>query len=168
VIAGGVNDAETAFTSVAARRFASPSCRQLKALSSRFSDAGCPASEGIRLSGERVITRVDSFQSTSPSSPLGRTPKAGTLEKESFQVHEIGARVAAEVTDSRLRRNKEIALAVWAAHAACAINTGSEYATKEIWEMVEEKLPKQLLYDFPGKPEPLAIATIREMLSSPT
>lgn len=94
--------------------------------------------------------------------------KAGTLEKESFQVHEIGARVAAEVTDSRLRRNKEIALAVWAAHAACAINTGSEYATKEIWEMVEEKLPKQLLYDFPGKPEPLAIATIREMLSSPT
>src|ERR1700678_2617660 len=75
MIAGGVNDAETAFTSVAARRFASPSCRQLKALSSRFSDAGCPAPKGIRLSGERVITRVDSFQSTSPSSPLGRTPR---------------------------------------------------------------------------------------------
>ena len=28
------------------------------------------------ISGERVITRVDSFQSTSPSSPLGRTPHA--------------------------------------------------------------------------------------------
>src|SRR4051794_19621605 len=46
----------------------------MKALSSRFSDANCSTSEGIRLSGERVITRVDSFHSTSPSSPLGRTP----------------------------------------------------------------------------------------------
>src|SRR5579863_3288595 len=73
MIAGGVDDADTAFTSVAARRFASPSCRHLKALSSRFSAASCPATEGTRLSGERVITRVDSFQSTSPSSPLGRT-----------------------------------------------------------------------------------------------
>ena len=36
--------------------------------------ADCSAPEGIRLSGERVITRVDSFHSTSPSSPLGRTP----------------------------------------------------------------------------------------------
>src|SRR3982751_1322375 len=67
------HDAETAFTCVAARRFALPSCRHLKALSSRFSDANCSTSEGIRLSGERVITRVDSFHSTSPSSPLGRT-----------------------------------------------------------------------------------------------
>src|SRR5579859_8264566 len=46
----------------------------MKALSSRFSTAGCSAPEETRLSGERVITRVDSFQSTSPSSPLGRTP----------------------------------------------------------------------------------------------
>jgi hypothetical protein len=46
----------------------------MKALSSRFSTAGCPAAEETKLSGERVITRVDSFQSTSPSSPLGRTP----------------------------------------------------------------------------------------------
>src|SRR5450432_3926689 len=46
----------------------------MKASSSRFSAAGCPATEETRLSGERVITRVDSFQSTSPSSPLGRTP----------------------------------------------------------------------------------------------
>src|SRR6058998_3682104 len=46
----------------------------MKALSSRFSTAGCPATEETRLSGERVITRADSFQSTSPSSPLGRTP----------------------------------------------------------------------------------------------
>src|ERR1700722_14165433 len=45
----------------------------MKALSSRFSTAGCPAPEETRLSGERVITRVDSFQPTSPSSPLGRT-----------------------------------------------------------------------------------------------
>ena len=75
MIAGGVDDAVTAFTCVAARRFASPSCRQLKALSSRFSGSDCPVSEGIRLSGERFITRVDSFQSTSPPSPLGRTPQ---------------------------------------------------------------------------------------------
>src|SRR5579863_2960634 len=45
----------------------------MKALSSRFSVADCSAAEETRLSGERVITRVDSFQSTSPSSPLGRT-----------------------------------------------------------------------------------------------
>jgi hypothetical protein len=43
-------------------------------LSSRFSVADCSAAEETRLSGERVITRADSFQSTSPSSPLGRTP----------------------------------------------------------------------------------------------
>src|ERR1700684_1890990 len=93
MIAGGVTDAETAFTSVAARRFASPSCRQSKALSSRFSDAGCPASKGIRLSGERVITRVDSFQSTSPSSPLGRTPQAPAIFR--FTARMAGGRINA-------------------------------------------------------------------------
>src|SRR5690348_1846377 len=89
VIAGGVNDAETTFTSVAARRFASPSCRQLKALSSRFSIADCSAAEGIRLSGERVITRVDSSQSTSSSSPLGRTPRdpAGVRRRPADALH---------------------------------------------------------------------------------
>src|SRR5437868_11039557 len=56
-----------AFTSVAARKFASPSCQQLRALSSRFSGSGCPESEGTRLSGERVITRADSFHSASTS-----------------------------------------------------------------------------------------------------
>jgi hypothetical protein len=45
-------------------------------LSSRFSVAGCPAPEGIWLSGERVITRVDSFHSTSSFSPHGRTSRA--------------------------------------------------------------------------------------------
>src|SRR6266567_2569249 len=67
VIAGGYDDAVTAFTSVAARRFASPSCQQVRALSSRFSGSGCPEAEGTRLSGERVITRADSFQSASTS-----------------------------------------------------------------------------------------------------
>src|SRR5215831_7199452 len=56
--------AVTAFTSVAARKFASPSCQQLRALSSRFSGSGCPESQGTRLSGERVITRADSFHSS--------------------------------------------------------------------------------------------------------
>ena len=54
--------AETAFTCFAARRSASPSCRRMKALSSRFSAAGSPAAEETRLSGEPVITRVDSSQ----------------------------------------------------------------------------------------------------------
>src|SRR5215470_10880811 len=67
MIAGGYDDAETAFTSVAARKFASPSCQQVRALSSRFSGSGCPESEGTRLSGERVITPADSFHSASTS-----------------------------------------------------------------------------------------------------
>ncbi len=74
VIAGGYDDAETAFTSVAARKFASPSCRQLRALSSRFSGSGCPEPEGTRLSGERVITRADSFHSASTSTSLRTRP----------------------------------------------------------------------------------------------
>ena len=55
MIAGGYDDAETAFTSVAARQFASSSCRQLRALSSRFSGSGCPEPEGTRLSGEQRV-----------------------------------------------------------------------------------------------------------------
>ena len=46
----------------------------METLSSRFSAADCSAAQGIRLSGERVINRVDSFQSTSSSNPTGRTP----------------------------------------------------------------------------------------------
>src|SRR5437867_12184088 len=67
MIAGGYDDAVTAFTSVAARKFASPSCQQVRALSSRFSGSGCPEAEGTRLSGERVITRADSSHSASTS-----------------------------------------------------------------------------------------------------
>src|SRR5216117_1540999 len=67
MIAGGYDDAVTAFTSVAARKFASPSCQQVRALSSRFSGSGCPEAEGTRLSDERVITRADSFHSASTS-----------------------------------------------------------------------------------------------------
>src|SRR6266478_2548801 len=74
VIAGGYDDAETAFTSVAARKFASPSCQQLRALSSRFSGSGCPEAEGTRLSGERVITRADSFHSASTSTSRRTRP----------------------------------------------------------------------------------------------
>src|SRR5580704_16847313 len=63
-----------AFTSVAARQFASPPCQQLRALSSRFSGSGCPEAEGTRLSGERVITRADSFHSASTSTSLRTHP----------------------------------------------------------------------------------------------
>ena len=93
--------------------------------------------------------------------------QAGKLEKESFQVHEVGARVAAEMTARGLTKNEDIALAVWAAHAACAINTGDEYAITDIRTMVEQKLPDKQSYALLGKPEPLAIAVIREMLSPP-
>src|SRR5438046_2594379 len=74
VIAGGYDDAVTAFTSVAARKFASPSCQQVRALSSRFSGSGCPEAEGTRLSGERVITRADSFHSASTSTSRRTRP----------------------------------------------------------------------------------------------
>src|SRR6266436_1582195 len=74
MIAGGYDDAETAFTSVAARRFASPPFRQVRALSSRFSGSGCPEAEGTRLSGERVITRADSFHSASTSTSRRTRP----------------------------------------------------------------------------------------------
>src|SRR6266496_3799450 len=63
-----------AFTSVAARKFASPPCQQVRALSSRFSGSGCPESEGTRLSGARVITRADSFHSASTSTSLSDAP----------------------------------------------------------------------------------------------
>src|ERR1700732_1098695 len=63
-----------AFTSVAARKFTSPSCQQVRALSSRFSGSGCSESEGTRLSGERVITRADSFHSASTSTSLSDAP----------------------------------------------------------------------------------------------
>src|SRR6516165_133412 len=74
MIASGYDDAVPAFTSVAARKFASPSCQQVKALSSRFSGPGCPEPEGTRLSGERVITRADSFHSASTSTSLWTHP----------------------------------------------------------------------------------------------
>src|SRR5438094_9956669 len=63
-----------AFTGVAARKFASPSCQQVRALSSGFSGSGCPESEGTRLSGERVITRADSFHPASTSTSLSDAP----------------------------------------------------------------------------------------------
>src|SRR5436190_22404593 len=63
-----------AFTSGAARKFASPSCQQVRALSSRFSGSGCPEAEGTRLSGERVITRADSFHSASTSTSRRTRP----------------------------------------------------------------------------------------------
>jgi hypothetical protein len=71
---GGFDDAVTAFTSVAARKFASPSFRQVRALSSRFSASSCPEVEGTRLSGKRVITRAESFHSASTSTSLRTRP----------------------------------------------------------------------------------------------
>src|SRR5438128_10442420 len=82
MIAGGYDDAVTAFTSVAARKFASPSCQHVKALSSRFSGSGCPESEGTRLSGERVITRADSFHSASTSTSRRTHPLISLRDME--------------------------------------------------------------------------------------
>lgn len=93
--------------------------------------------------------------------------QAGKLEKESFEVHEIGARVAADMSVWDLNTNEDIALAVWAAHAACAINTGDEYAINDVRNMVEKKIPEKLFYSISGEPEPLAITVIKDLLPSP-
>src|SRR6266571_6213404 len=82
MIAGGYDDAVTAFTSVAARKFASPSCQQLRALSSRFSESDCPDPEGTRLSGERVITRADSFHSASTSTSRRTHPLISRVRRD--------------------------------------------------------------------------------------
>src|SRR5439155_18547254 len=97
MIAGGYDDAEMAFTSVAARKFASPSCQQVRALSSRFSGSGCPESEGPRLSGERVITRADSFHSASTSTSLSDAPLDIPLGYGSQGSQESGVRMAPAV-----------------------------------------------------------------------
>ena len=61
LLAGGVNDAESAFTGVAARAFASPPSLQSEALSFHSSGGNCSSPDGIRLSGERVISRAKNF-----------------------------------------------------------------------------------------------------------
>jgi hypothetical protein len=73
--AGGVDDAATAFTWVAARGFASLSDRFTSALSSRFFITSYPMTKGIWLPGERNIARIDTSQSTSQPRHLGRTPQ---------------------------------------------------------------------------------------------
>jgi hypothetical protein len=60
--------------------------------------------------------------------------------------------------------HEDIALAVWAAHAACAINTGSEYALAEVREMLEKKLSGAFYYVAAKTSEPLAITVIKELL----
>ena len=57
------------------RGFALPPCRQVEALSSRFSIGGCPPAEGTRLSSKRVIARVETSHSTRTSRPPGHTPR---------------------------------------------------------------------------------------------
>src|SRR5216684_4365934 len=99
MIAGGYDDAETAFTCVAARKFASHPCQQLRALSSRFSGSGCPESEGTRLSGERVITRADSFHLASTSTSLSDAPldiPSGYGSQESGVRRQNGAGVSVQ------------------------------------------------------------------------
>lgn len=97
-------------------------------------------------------------------SAIGSFKYAGGLEKKSFLIHEIGAQVAADLSSYALSKDEDVALAVWAAHAACAINTGSERAIREIWKMVDEDLPKKLMYTLLEKPEPIAITAIKRML----
>jgi hypothetical protein len=80
VIAGGFDNAVTAFTSVEARKFASPCFRQARALWSRFSASSCSGVEGTKLSKERVITRADPFHSASTSTSLRTRPLISLLD----------------------------------------------------------------------------------------
>src|SRR5438094_6886783 len=94
-----------AFTGVAARKFASPSCQQVRALSSRFSESGCPEPEGTRLSGERVITRADSFHSASTSTsrrthPLKSQGEADEVSLRLFAAWRLGVRIVFEPVDN--------------------------------------------------------------------
>jgi hypothetical protein len=91
---------------------------------------------------------------------------AGKLERQSFLVHQIGAQVAAEMTDLRLNNDEDIELAVWAAHSACALNVGSEHAKSQVQTNIDEKRPRRMRYRQPGAPEPLGIAVIKELLAS--
>jgi hypothetical protein len=90
--------------------------------------------------------------------------KAGEIEKRTFQVHEIGARVAASMINIDSSWGDETGLSAWAAHAACAINTGSESSIREIGKLVEEEIPNKTLYKELGWPEPTAITVIKKML----
>jgi hypothetical protein len=70
------------------------------------------------------------------------------------------------MTDFNLNDDEDIELAVWAAHSACALNTGSEYAKTQVRESIDEKRPRRLRYLQPGAPDPVAIAVIKEMLAA--
>src|SRR5437667_10450915 len=109
-LVGGYDDAVTAFTYVAARKFASPSCQQVRALSSRFSGSGCPEAEGTRLSGEQVITRADSFHSASTSTSRRTRPlisPAGYRSKKSGARSQNGSGVGVEKPANLLRRGQQ-------------------------------------------------------------
>jgi len=70
------------------------------------------------------------------------------------------------ISDLNLRDDEERALAILAAHAASAINTGSEYSIAEIRKMVEEDLPEKLYWKLLKKEAPVAVRVLNEMLKS--
>lgn len=92
--------------------------------------------------------------------------KAGTLEENNFQDNSSGASVTAYISmlDISRHNNAEIEMAVWAAHAACTINSRDTYLINNIRKMVEEDIPKKLHYNIIDLPEPPAIQIIKAML----
>jgi hypothetical protein len=99
------------------------------------------------------------------SSALQAFREAGKLDAQSGLVGTIGARVAAgmalEEAESGGLRKEELALARFAAHAACAINTGDEFTV----EGIRGQLKKSVVVMLHAKP-PIAISVVEELLKN--
>jgi len=152
----------SAFTELSRRRDKNGTFEQLRTLAGQCVRLQPGAAIGhYRLGALQILTgrRAEALASF-------RT--AGELERHSFLVHQIGAHVAAEMTEFSLNDDEDIQLAVKAAHLACALNTGSGYARSNVEEMIDGKklLSLRQRYRKPEEPEPLAIAVIKEMLTA--
>jgi len=65
---------------------------------------------------------------------------------------------------SYVTKNEEMPLAVWAAHAACAVSTGAKYAIDGVRTIIERTIPEKQPLALLEKPEPIAEIVIKEML----
>jgi len=150
----------TAFKELSRRRDKNTTLEQLRTLAEQCVRLQPGAAFGhYRLGALQILT------GKKPEA-LASFRAAGELERRSFLVDQIGAQVAADMTDFNLNDDEDIELAVWAAHSACALNTGSEYAKTQVRESIDEKRPRRLRYLQPGAPDPVAIAVIKEMLAA--
>ena len=91
--------------------------------------------------------------------------EAGKLEAQAGFIGTIGATVAAGMTLDEADRGgileEKLALARFAAHAACAISTGDEYAVKDIREQLKKSTVVILRTE-----TPVAISIVEELLEN--